>query len=252
MTKEDSTGRVKTRLVAVPNIALVSRGGGIAIPTEPKEVTLDRTAFLTIQEANSQNSSSSKLLAAERAAVQAAERAAKENIDQSVTKPQQPSEKVAWEYDVYATPFVPSQLKAVNFEEPGSVVKSRNRHWLNYAAYTTSFAGTSFLPTRLRIFPNFPDLELEVTGGDLRAESYFHQLTALWELECAAKAKENEGNALYKVSLRSFQGTNQEPLWILSVPGLRDDDPFLEKGDNLQLRQLWVSSQVASCFRDVR
>lgn len=234
-----STGKAKAKLVAVPNISLGPKGG-LAFPTESKEGRLDHKAFPTIQEAKNVGTSSSKSRTAERAAVQAAERAANEMLDKSAEKSPETSGKVAWEYDVYATPFVPSHLQAINLEEPGAVVRSRSRHWLNYPVYTATFAGSSFLPERPT---NVPELGIKDTDEVLTARSYFHRLTALWELECTAKALENKGNSMYKVVLGSGQHpNNRDPMWIMSVPGLRDDDPFLEKGDVLQLRQLWVDA----------
>jgi hypothetical protein len=150
------------------------------------------------------------------------------------------SEQLQWEYDVYAKPFVPSQLQAINLEKAGSIIPTRSRHRIDYPAYTATFAGTSFLPERPT---QAPDVESESTSSlDLTARSYLHDITALWELECAAKVQQIGENAMYKVHLVSIQRSNREPLWILSVPGLRDDDPYLEKGDVLQLRQLWVDS----------
>jgi len=150
------------------------------------------------------------------------------------------SERVDWEYDVYATPFVPSQLRMINLEEPGSVIGMRSQHQVDYEAYTAAFAGTSFLPERQRNTRRAEQKGFHT--GYMTAQSYFHHLTALWELECVAKEQENEENALYKVTLYYVQKPRMKPLWTLTVPGLRDDSPFLEKGDVLQLRQLWVDA----------
>jgi helicase MOV-10 len=34
----------------------------------------------------------------------------------------------------------------------------------------------------------------------------------------------------------------EDPIWALTIPGLREDSPFLEMGDMLQLRQLWIGN----------
>lgn len=47
-------------------------------------------------------------------------------------------------YDVYATPFVPDQLKAVN-RLPAIAVPSTPVPWINFPRYVQSFAGSSFL-----------------------------------------------------------------------------------------------------------
>lgn len=60
-------------------------------------------------------------------------------------------------------------------------------------------------------------------------------------IECKAKKEEQDGLALYKVPLQRIQGPDGD-LWALSVPGVREDNPHIEMGDILSLRQLWVDS----------
>jgi helicase MOV-10 len=70
--------------------------------------------------------------------------------------------------------------------------------------------------------------------------SYFD---SLWQREREAKEQENQEYSLFKVPLYIKTVPNEDPIWALSVPGLRSDSPFLEMGDVVQLRQLWLDGQ---------
>ncbi|KAI4938543.1 hypothetical protein J4E85_000984 [Alternaria conjuncta] len=59
-------------------------------------------------------------------------------------------------------------------------------------------------------------------------------------MERVAKEKENESYAMYQVPLWQYQD-----LWCLTVPGLREDNPHIEMGDVLQIRQLYVNETGA-------
>jgi helicase MOV-10 len=149
------------------------------------------------------------------------------------------TERMNWEYDVYAAPFVPSDLRAINMERPGNIITTISRHRIHYQAYTASFTGTAFLhvPPRLAGSGN---TQLDLSKEDLTSRFYLEHFASLWTLECLAKEQENEGFAMYKTRLHTDRTLDGHPIWALLVPGLREDSPSLEMGDMLQLRQLWV------------
>jgi helicase MOV-10 len=77
----------------------------------------------------------------------------------------------------------------------------------------------------------------------LTAQSYLSYFDFLWQREREAKEQENQEHWLFKVPLYIKTVRNEDPIWALSVPGLRSDRPFLEMGDVIQLRQLWLDDK---------
>ena len=149
------------------------------------------------------------------------------------------AERMKWEYDVYAAPFVPSNLRAINMERPGNIITTTSRHRIHYQTYTASFTGAAFLHVPPR-FAGDGNTQLELSTKDLTSEFYLKYFASLWTLECLAKEQENEGYAMYKTPLYTSRVLDGRTIWALLVPGLREDSPSLEMGDILQLRQLWV------------
>ncbi|KAG9187336.1 helicase MOV-10 [Alternaria panax] len=142
-----------------------------------------------------------------------------------------------WEYDVYATPFIPPALRSIN-AEMAIIVSTRSRHWVDFKQYVRSFVGKSFIPT--------PYVAIEDPLGKLVADSptplnestYFQHFSGVAAIERAAKVEQNEAYAMYRVPL--WQSPSSEDTWSLLVPGLREDSPHIEMGDVLQIRQLCV------------
>lgn len=149
-------------------------------------------------------------------------------------------ERVKQEYDVYAKPFVPEFLRTIN-QESAHIVVTESKHKVDFAAYTASFAGGDFLPER----PIGPALSSTRRGSNeertLDPHSYLDYFVALCRIEMAAK----ETYCLYNVRLFPYLGPDAEDLWMLSLPGLREDSPHLqvEMGDTILLRQLWIDGR---------
>jgi helicase MOV-10 len=142
------------------------------------------------------------------------------------------------EYDVYAPPFVPSTLRSINTDK-SRIVFTKPKHQIEFDSYAHTFAATSFLPTSnwKVIYENYKRTVLPWLP--LNEHSYSQYFSWLMRLELAAKREMQEAYELYQVPLPPFH-TPETALWILSVPGLREDSPHVEMGDTLQLRQLWV------------
>lgn len=145
-------------------------------------------------------------------------------------------EPIEWEYNVYATSFIPSSWRMINIEKPRTVIKNSSRHQVDYSKYVSTFAGTAFLPEQATDSQG----QQQSQSRGLSAQSYLQYFKTLRCLESSAKELENEKNALYMVPLYPVQTPSGLQLWSMSIPGLREDNPFLEMGDMLQLRQLWV------------
>lgn len=147
-------------------------------------------------------------------------------------------------YNVYASPFVTSLLQEVN-QEPGQTRETASRHLIDYPQYISSFAGYSFLPSRIPPTWNQP-----AVSDDLRANNYLRYFTTVLAKEVDARTEENERYAMYKTFcwLARSETQSSRPkqheipgLFAISVPGLRENSPHVELGDTLELRQLMVT-----------
>ncbi|KAF1845480.1 P-loop containing nucleoside triphosphate hydrolase protein [Cucurbitaria berberidis CBS 394.84] len=149
-------------------------------------------------------------------------------------------ELVKWEYDVYATPFIPSALRSINTEE-AVVITTKPKYWIDSQAYAHTFIGTSFIPDRPLNALETKYKQVTLPEERFIKDSYFQYFNRLMNIESAAKTQEHETHALYKVPLHRIS-TPDGQIWALSVPGLREDSPVVEMGDTLQIRQLWMDS----------
>ncbi|KAF1363379.1 hypothetical protein EJ07DRAFT_174119 [Lizonia empirigonia] len=143
-------------------------------------------------------------------------------------------------FDVYAISYVPQKLRAINEEWPAYIFNTETKHATSFETYASNFAGRDFL-SHDREWPfEYPNDHLP-SPTELTEQSHTQYFASLLNLECEAKKRENERYALYAVSLQAIPPDgNGNRLWGLSVPGLREDSPFVEMGDELQIRQLWV------------
>ncbi|KAF2130236.1 P-loop containing nucleoside triphosphate hydrolase protein [Dothidotthia symphoricarpi CBS 119687] len=148
------------------------------------------------------------------------------------------SEQARWQYDVYAQPFVTNALRSINLEQ-ARIVLTPSEYQIDYQTYIQNFVGNGFLSERPSVSPE------SNTGSsppmkELSEQTYLQYFNALWKLESAAKESENDGYALYKTSLQRASAQGDEEIWMISVPGLREDSPNVEMGDTIHIRQLWV------------
>ncbi|KAH9864090.1 hypothetical protein J1614_010023 [Plenodomus biglobosus] len=147
---------------------------------------------------------------------------------------------IAYEYDIYATPFVPSILRTIN-KLSARIVTTHPSRCIDYIPCTQNCIGAYFLPVPAS---DGNILENQANGVPLilplTETSYQHYFTTLIKLECTAKEQENESYALYQVPLHRVDMHPDGHVWALSVPGLREDSPLIEMGDTLQIRQLWA------------
>lgn len=161
-------------------------------------------------------------------------------------------------FDVYARPFVPQSLKAIN-EVPARAIPSTPARWIDFSAYVSTFAGTSVLqadppPPAPRDDLGSPSTTSSASsqngipqhttpGADLRPATYHaHFQTALIQ-EAAALQQECDDHALYKVSLGRSHRDLRPDMYYLQVPGLRELDLRIEIGDIVQLRPLYLDAR---------
>lgn len=138
--------------------------------------------------------------------------------------------------DVYAKPYVPSGLRAINNQPAEFILHTQAKHEIGFKSYICRFAGGDFLAQHgIRLLDNsLPQIT------ELNEQSYLPYFAPLLRRELKAKMIENEYYALYAVSLQAIFNADHTRLWALSVPGLREDSPLIEMGDTLQIRQLWA------------
>jgi helicase MOV-10 len=222
------TRSATSKLVAVPTVALPSRSAAIvaAASSSPNTAKTNST---------SQTDANLNLLSKDRSPANAPSM----HSTKDLTSPS--SASVSWEYDVYATPFVPSEWRAINLEQPNCTMFTTSRHRLDYPGYVSTFAGTTFLPEASTLARE--DFHGTHHLARLTAQSYLPYFTSLWQRELIAKEHECQEQCLYKVPLYRTTAPNKDSIWALSVPGLRSDSPFLEMGDVIQLRHLWIDGR---------
>ncbi|KAK4540383.1 hypothetical protein LTR36_009240 [Oleoguttula mirabilis] len=156
--------------------------------------------------------------------------------------------------DVYARPFIPYSLKAVN-EAPVSVLPSMPVRWIDFPAYVNSFAGTSLLladpppadlsgqqgpspTTNAALSPDGTSPIAAEESQELRATGYHMHFQHALIQEAGALQQECEDHALYKVPLGKAYRDPRPDMYSLQVPGLRELSLRIEIGDIVQLRPL--------------
>jgi hypothetical protein len=129
--------------------------------------------------------------------------------------------------DVYAKPYVPSGLRAINNQPAEFILHTQAKHEIGFKSYICRFAGGDFLAQHgIRLLENsLPQIT------ELNEQSYLSYFVPLLRREFKAKMIENEYYALYAVSLQAIFNADHTRLWALSVPGLREDSPLIEMGD---------------------
>ncbi|KAF9700283.1 hypothetical protein EKO04_001248 [Ascochyta lentis] len=142
--------------------------------------------------------------------------------------------------NVYARSYVPSALRAIDKEVPNDVFVTESKHRIEFGAYTRKFAGSDFLSYQQSMEYDWSGKGL-LSAMELTEQTYMQYLESLLKQEYVAKEQQNVQHALYKVPLQAIPSLDGgHYLWALSIPGLREDSPFVELGDTLQIRQLWV------------
>jgi DNA polymerase III delta prime subunit len=148
-------------------------------------------------------------------------------------------EQNTFAFDVYARPYVPSWLQSVNEEPAENNVVTEVKHAIRYGAYINKFAGKDFLAQHPSLISEWLRDDVPFVA-QLSEQSYIEHFTSLLKRECLARKRVNEQYALYMVSLQAIPTPDGNCLWALSVPGLREDNPLVQMGDDLQIRQIWV------------
>jgi helicase MOV-10 len=217
--------RVTSKLVAVPDITMLAIASKASAPKAAQQNTV-------LQYGSTRKTSPSTQSIPKTPSLTSA----------ATLSPASPKQQKSKNYDVYAAPFVPAEWRKINTERPIHTIKTESRHQFNPSVYASTFAGTDFVyerisPTKVEAWPPSNLVELN-------PNSYLSYFTKLWRIECTAKEQENEEHALYKQILHDRTHFIEESIWELTVPGIREDNPLLETGDVLHLRQLWIDGNM--------
>lgn len=145
--------------------------------------------------------------------------------------------------NIYARPFVPKALTVIN-TLPAPSISTPIRKGTNYDGYISASLGPAagFLPVPPAIDQQTPSQY--ALGLDPRQyEAFFqHHL----HLEAEAEGSEAEACSLYGHDVFVKQAPDPlgrgQTLCTLQVPGLRENNPYVEEEDVVQLRQLRYES----------
>jgi putative helicase MOV10L1/helicase MOV-10 len=163
-----------------------------------------------------------------------AECALNSSTNTSDSRPTQPTEDSGDDgpaFNVYARPFVPEASTVVN-KLVGQVMNTQPTKRIHFGAYVGSYVGSDILsPFPVPIQP--PNVSPD-TISYTHYELYFRYHL---EVEFQSQVRENEIYSLYghEVTLSRDPG---EPSCSFTVPGLRENSPYIEEDDLIQLRQL--------------
>ncbi|GAB1320983.1 Putative helicase MOV-10 [Madurella fahalii] len=148
-------------------------------------------------------------------------------------------------FNVYAPPFVPEDLRKVNKEEPGTVYDTPPASNIDFAAY----ASVELIPSLLPPIPS-PDHDRAafLDAPILTPDNYEHFFRFHLEHEWRYQEKENESYSLYghegivEFPRSQFFDVNDRTTVTIAVPGLREDTPYIEQEDIVELRHLWTDA----------
>lgn len=145
-------------------------------------------------------------------------------------------------FDVFATPYVPTNVKCIN-QLPGTVISTDPAQKVDYRRYVEDHLIWRFIPTppaQCNIPYGFP-LEDGPHVSAFSPQSYERFFHGHIQQEMQHQQLENDSLALYSVKATvEFTPGGSGAIVTLVVPGLRENKPYIEQDDRLQLRQLRV------------
>ena len=151
----------------------------------------------------------------------------------------------AWKANVYAQPYIPLALSAINLS-PATIIVSEPIASIDFPCYISSFAGRQYLMPHAPLevltpsnVPNQPSVPLE-------SKNYVTFFKEALASELEAEAATTSSYNLYQVRLE--RKNPQEQLYQLQVPGLREDRPRLNLGDIIELRQLRINLKTGGLY----
>ncbi|KAK3935627.1 P-loop containing nucleoside triphosphate hydrolase protein [Diplogelasinospora grovesii] len=138
-------------------------------------------------------------------------------------------------FDVYASPFIPESLRNINLLN-GRVFDTGPTKWIDFVAYSSYSLSSGLLPpappaSEAFKTPIYQDMQL----GPLQYEEFFRLHLSI---EMQHQQRENASYALYRHEAVAELFPDRPAQCTLIVPGLRENSPYVEEDDIVQLRQL--------------
>jgi DNA polymerase III delta prime subunit len=144
-------------------------------------------------------------------------------------------EGVGKPFDIYARPFIPESFSIIN-KLDGHEVNTPVMKQIDFGAYISRFTGLDFL------LPISDPIEPPMSASFSLVDSIIHTHYELYfryhlEAEIRSQQQENESYSLFRHDTRLFHDNGQTTCSFL-VPGIRENSPYVEEDDIIQLRQL--------------
>ncbi|KUI73559.1 Putative helicase MOV-10 [Cytospora mali] len=149
-------------------------------------------------------------------------------------------------FNIYARPFIPEIFTVIN-TLPGRQVLTDPKKTIDFDDYIARSLGPAagFLPQPLPMY--LPTATSSFTEAGIISPEYYEEFFQFHlHQEIQAQKMENETYSLYghevsvqpqSVDFQQYQKQG-EAICILQVPGLRENSPFVEEDDVIELRQL--------------
>ncbi|KAK0704507.1 P-loop containing nucleoside triphosphate hydrolase protein [Lasiosphaeris hirsuta] len=152
--------------------------------------------------------------------------------------------------DVYATPFVPSNVQIIN-TLPGRVHHTFPARDIDFSSYASSTLGHALLPAVPALDSAYSYEAVAAKNPLLTPMGYEEYFRFHLESEMQHQAKENQMYSLYAhEGCLEFLSDKQARVTMV-VPGLRENTPYLEEDDIVELRQLRADMNgrlIEGCF----
>ncbi|KAF2397332.1 P-loop containing nucleoside triphosphate hydrolase protein [Trichodelitschia bisporula] len=146
--------------------------------------------------------------------------------------------------DVFAATYTPRWIRDVNLQQPYRVIPAIEIPGLDimYSTYASTFAGSDFLPPPPAHTPLMPSLLPPPPSEPLSPLAYRYILRHHLETEFLASRAAQSAFTLYSTPIVTTPRWLPEHVgayqYLIHVPGLRENAPFVRLGDVLHLRQL--------------
>lgn len=152
-------------------------------------------------------------------------------------------------FNVYARPFVPESLTVINTLD-GQVIDTPAGRRINFDTYVAAYFGFDFLPPIPQ--PDDPESHITLATNDDHHTKYERRLRRYLEDEIQSQRKENESYNLYGHDVTLMSHNPGEPATCsFHVPGLRENSPYVEENDVVQLRQIRYDHQKRPYGMDI-
>jgi putative helicase MOV10L1/helicase MOV-10 len=140
-------------------------------------------------------------------------------------------------FNIYARPFIPQVFTIIN-KLPGQTIDTQPTKRIHFGAYVNSFVGSGILQP----FPPPIEQPINVAPDTISHTHYELYFRCHLEAEIKSQQQENELYSLYGHEVTISQDSAQTEC-TFAVPGLRENNPYIEEDDLIQLRQLRYDQQ---------